>query len=471
MSIVSLFTRREQIVGIDISTTEVRLAVLREDKKEGQKIILLASEKVPAETIVAGIVQKPDILASVLRNLSHSAREGRKKAIITYAVISIPCDAAYTRLYGFPSSITGARLEETMKLTVGFQLPHKIEDIYLDWEKVGDNSDNRVLLSAIKKSVVDGYLVALRDAGIHPVALELHPASIVRSAAFTEDTTLLVEESSDAVSVSLINKKILRFVRVIPKSIISEEKMPEEIRKISDFAEAEGMKPSHTTTVGALAVREPFSLYPNLKDNGGAWLVAIGAAARGLISRDKDTLVSLLPVGTEIAYAYQKAQIFSAFVSNVIVGLSLFFALSFVGVWLLMVSLEQKTVAQIERVSSLPLPESGAGLEERALKLNALIAQTSPIIKSFPIWSPVLNEIKARVTEGVLITGISITDPANPVGITGIAKTRQSLNEFKRSLDDSLIFGTITLPLTNLEQRENIPFSISFVLEKLPYVQ
>lgn len=471
MNIVSLFTRRERIVGIDINDAEIRLAILGEDKNGAPRIALLASEKVPPGIIAGGVVKDPKALTLTLAKLVRSAHEGRKKTNITYAIVSISADAAYTRLYDFPSSIKGARLEETMKLTVGFQLPVKTEDVYLDWEKTTNETKNEVSLSSMKKSAVDAYLTALHDAGIRTVALEIHPQSTARSAEFSNKTTLLVEESTDSTVFSIISAGIVQFVRAVPKTNLPNDKVREEIRKISDFAEAKGIKPEITTTIGKLMPREPFSLYPNLKDEGGMWLIAIGAAVRGLIPRDKDTLVSLLPVGTETAYAYQKAQIFSAFIANIIVGLSIFFIATFAGTWLLLVSIEQRIAAQVERAASLPLPENASGLEERAVKLNALVAQTLPLVQSFQTWSPVLNEIKARVTAGIFITGISIPGPSNQIGITGVAKTRQSLNEFKRSLDDSAIFGTITLPLTNLEQRENIPFSASFVLEKQIYVQ
>lgn len=373
-------------------------------------------------------------------------------------------------MYGFPDTIKGARLEETMKLTVGFQLPFGTDQVYLDWEKTSDETKNEVTLASMRRSTVDGYLSALRDAGIHPVALELHPESIARAGNFSAPTSLIVEEASGSVGVYIISGGIVRFVRTLPKTIVADEKMSEEIRKISDFAEAEGMKPEAAVTLGSLSPKAPFSLYPNVKGESGMWLVALGAAIRGLIPRREDTLISLLPVGTETAYAYQKAQVFTAFITNVTVGISVFFTVAFAVVWIFLVSLQQSAATQTEQAVTIPLPSGSAELETRAISLNALIGETAPIVRTLPLWSPVIKEAAARVTTGITITSFSVGEPGQ-ITMVGVAKSRGVLNDFKRSLETSPLFANITLPISNLEKREDIPFSVSFTLKNPPYVQ
>lgn len=472
MNVVSLFSREEHIVGIDISDTEVRLAVLEKDKKTGAaKIALLASEKVPSGTIEAGTVKKPEVLAETLKSLVRSAAEGRKRTRVTYAIVSVPADAAYAHVYGFPSTIKGERLEETMKLTVGFQLPFGTDQVYLDWEQSPDKTKNEVMLASMRRATVDGYLSALRDAGIHAVALELHPASIARAGDFSARTSLVVEDTAGSACAYIISDGIVRFVRALPKTLVSEEKMSEEIRKISDFAETENMKPEVAITLGSLSPKAPFSLYPNVKGEGGVWLIALGAAIRGLIPRREDTLISLMPVGTETAYAYQKALVFTSFITNITVGISIFFAIAFGAVWLFLVSLQQNAATQAEQAIAIPLPSGSAELEARAIALNALVGQTAPIVRTFPVWSPVLKEAIARVTTGILISNFSVSEPGAQISMVGTAKSRAALNDFRRSLENSPLFTAVVLPISNLEKRENIPFSVSFALKTPPYVQ
>ena len=49
--------------------------------------------------------------------------------------------------------------------------------------------------------------------------------------------------------------------------------------------------------------------------------------------------------------------------------------------------------------------------------------------------------------------------------ITGVSKDRETLNLFKKSLQESPYITGVELPINNLEQKENIPFSISFHLK------
>ena len=49
--------------------------------------------------------------------------------------------------------------------------------------------------------------------------------------------------------------------------------------------------------------------------------------------------------------------------------------------------------------------------------------------------------------------------------LTGISTDMETLNQFKKSLQSSTYLASIELPITNLEQKTDIPFSISFKLK------
>ena len=86
------------------------------------------------------------------------------------------------------------------------------------------------------------------------------------------------------------------------------------------------------------------------------------------------------------------------------------------------------------------------------------------ILSTTPHWSILLEDINSRVISGILITNFSAVSIAEHMSMTGTAKDRNTLNLFKKSLQDSIYLTEVELPIKNLEQKVDIPFSISFRL-------
>lgn len=128
-------------------------------------------------------------------------------------------------------------------------------------------------------------------------------------------------------------------------------------------------------------------------------------------------------------------------------------------------TIQQKVSKEVENISSLPLPSDTAELENKAQELNNLISATSDIVKILPRWSGVLEELKARIISGILPSSVNLPSPDGIINVSGIAQNRSQMNQFKKIMEDSPVFTEINLPLTNLEQKENIPFNMSFRLK------
>ena len=188
------FTREEPVAGLQISEEYLRLVSLETDYKTGEmKVAAIAEEPTPKDTIANGMVKNKDVLISSLKKLGGKIKDG-----LEYFVVSIPADQVYYKMFPFPKTVSGEKLEEAMKLTVGFQLPFKIEDIYLDWEKPGENKvseeTNEISLAAVRKKIIDDYLECLSKAKINAVAIEFHPLSAMRVVNSDKETYLVSQK-------------------------------------------------------------------------------------------------------------------------------------------------------------------------------------------------------------------------------------------------------------------------------------
>lgn len=497
MNISKFFTREEVVSGVEVSDNAVRLVVLekyKEKKKKPQpipeespvavrpksdekkpevktkprdeweekiRVKIAVEESLSSGVVVCGIIKDKIRLGAALKSLL-------KKSVVKtkYAILSIPLDATYAKVFSFPKNIQGERLEESMKLTIGFQLPVKTEDVYLDWESIKASDKNEITFASASQKIINEYVDVLNTEGIMTIAIEVNSSSIARVLETKGKEAVLIKNSTpNSTQIFVVRKGIPYFSRVLPKEFILDEKVEEEVRKISDFFESEeGFFPEETNLSDA---RITYDLYNNatIKENNGKWLASAGSALRGLMPRSEDSLISLMPVGTEEAYAYQKASTFVDFLSRVTIGVSVFFVGIFVVLWLFMVSMQQGLIRQVETISAIPVPTESVQLEARAQKINGLVGTIGVFVQTFPRWEGVIEEIRSRIAPGIFITSANLKLPEDQISISGVAQNRNQLNMFKRFLEGSPMFSEVNIPLTNLGQKENISFSATFKLK------
>lgn len=457
MNFLHLIDREEAVSGLAITDSHLRLAYYKRTKdknKKGDELALI-EEPLPPETLKGGAVANPrELSQSILKVLAKTG------GVVSYCVVSLPPERVYSKILSFPQALPLERLDEAVRLALNFQLPFKAETVYLDYEHLPVKESAEVFFAACPKEVIDGYLAVFKSTGVKAVAVESHLMSIGRTQ--KDNGCLLVAiPSEQSVSIVVFDAGYVRFSRTVPKSSVSTQKtLAEEMRKVHDFC----------VTEWDISPQE--KKWEDLAENA-EWLSSTGALVRGRMERDKDALVSLLPVGTEQAYAYQKAMAFSAFLQNAIVGISLFFITAYVAVFFVMLSVRQRFTQEFASVSISPASAQVLAQEKQALQFNALLQTTGELVRQSPQWSSFISLIKEAVGDGIVISSMTIGAPADAVQMSGIASSRAQLTAFKKSLEGVSAITEVSLPLTNLEVKENIPFSVSFKLSDsasvLPY--
>jgi|GEM_PF-944425 type IV pilus assembly protein PilM len=485
MDLVRFFTREENIGGIEVHDAHIRVALLSFNKKTNVVgITALVEEPLPAGVITNGVVVKSELLVQAL---TRALKKMPTK--LRFAIVTIPAESVFHRIVSFPKTVRNEKLEEAMKLTVGFQLPRPIEEVYLDWEKNEGVDANEVLLATVPKLVIDAYTAAFFAAGVRVVAVETHPMSIVRSLQTRAgEQSLLVSREADQVTVAVIEGPLLRFVRTLPGFIASDEKLLlDEIERIRSFYEAEskrsinntywmiegehahGASPLASLTQDNAQVIGLFSKHPVVAKNPCAWFAALGAAMRGILPRKEDTIISLMPVGTEEAYTKQKALVFSEFIAALCIGFSIFMIVLYAGAWGLLGYIQQGFSERLSTLSNIPMPEDAVQLQQRAHALNESITNTQALLSQMKRWSVVADVVEqARLgfVAGISITNVSIsTGPGGVISVRGVAATRDQLNTFKRALETADVITGVNLPLTSIGQRNNIAFTLTFSIK------
>jgi len=475
VTILNLLTKEKRVVGIEINEQSIRLAFLMPVKKargvgaiisglstktsKTKRELVLIEKSIPAGTIEDGVVIDQALLGSILKKIWE------KVNLKTYvAIVSIPSDKIYSHIFSFPGSIDGARFTEAVHLDIDFQLPIKKEKVYIDWEDIGDTPGTKeILLSTIPREISNGYIAAFETAGIKMLALESDITSIARAVKIEpKQATLLVKETPEGSTVFIVKDGTLRFTRILPKKFLSKTKLKAEIKRIKNSFEFKSNNPVIELSLDKASV--PL-LVDHPKESQLEWLIAVGAAMRGEIPKGEDSLISLLPVNTREAFAHEKTNTFIILLRNITIGISVFFVIAFSASYILIMTLSQyanRTVIIIP-ASSLP-PDL---LQKKLLieQINILTTTGKLILAGTPIWSTVIDEVMVTIIDGITVSRFSTGLITEGISLAGVARDRETLNLFKKSMQKSDMFTQVELPITNLEQKADIPFSISFILK------
>ena len=476
MDWTKFFTREERVAGLEISGGFLRLTLLSEGKDKKPFVVTAVEEPLKEGVVTDGTVKDKEELGKAVKRLISKSKVG-----IRYVILSIPENKIFSKIFSFPKSIKGEKLKETMDLSIGFQLPIRPGDAYLDWEKIEGEVNNEVLLAAIPKSIINEYISALDPTGLKIIAVEFHLLSISRILPQDNKPILVLSEKQERMTVGVIKNNVLRFIHTIFYETTPKEKLKPELKRVINFYEgeyellskiiildketAELAREVSELDVEEAKIIEPFASTNEMSKDAGKWLVSAGAGKRGSMPRREDTLVSLMPVGTEEAYEYHKAVTFANLMADIITVSSVIFLAVFLGTWFLMLSVQQSLSNQYALFSSLPIPTGTTEFEARARHLNYLISRTDEIVKSTPMWSNVVKEIRVRITPGIIVSNVVINSPETPISMQGTARDRDTINLLKRTFEASSFFTGVNVPLTNLEKKTDIPFSISFQLK------
>lgn len=479
MNILNLLTKEKRIAGIEINNQIIRIAYFRPQKKFNRKTIinniknrtdddlLLIEELIPANVIKNGVVQDKELLGKTLREIWL-----RLKLNSNYAIVSIPEDKIYSHIFPFPKTINEGQLKEAINLAIDFQLPIKKESAYVGSENAGDsNIINEVLISSIPKTIADDYIESLNYAGIKLLALESNLASIARSIKLKlGQATLITKQNANGSTIFILKDGSLRFSRNIPEESLKENSfVANEANRIKNSFESEKKTIIAKIEIIEAQVKDEYLKYKELnivpKELQYKWLVSLGAMMRGEIPKGKDNHISLLPIGTKEAYSYQQITTFIVLIRNMIIGVSIFFLFTFIASYLFIFSLSQTINKTTKNIPSIRAPLDMVLKEARIKKVNELNETSKNILSKMPVWSILLDDINSRTIDGISISNFSVLSINDRVQTIGIAKDRDTLNLFKKSLQNSPYLSAIELPIANLEQKGNIPFSISFRLK------
>lgn len=165
-----IFSRKKDLVGIDIGSSSVKLVQLKEQR--GTYTLMNAGIlPLSPEAIVDNTMMDTSSIVDTIRTMIASL--GIKNSDV---VCSISGNSVIIRKITV-STMTSEELEDQIQWEAEQYIPFDINDVYIDFQILNsdpmDPSRMSVLLVASKKDIINDYVVVLNEAGLKPAIVDI----------------------------------------------------------------------------------------------------------------------------------------------------------------------------------------------------------------------------------------------------------------------------------------------------------
>jgi type IV pilus assembly protein PilM len=243
---MSLFSK--SIVGLDIGTSSVKVAQLKQSGNQWQ-LVSMGMADIPKEAIDSKNqdAKRAALIETIRKVLKTSGIKTKR------VVTSLSGDSAIIRYVKLPF-MTVEELRSAIPREAEQYIPLNIDQVVLDFQILGEAQEDGqrkldVLLIASKVEVVDQHLSLLKSSGLTPMIIDvdafaLQNAYEINRLESSEETVALVNMGASLTNINILEGSNTRFTRDIP---VAGNELTEEIQKEFNlkFSEAEELKKSH----------------------------------------------------------------------------------------------------------------------------------------------------------------------------------------------------------------------------------
>ncbi len=218
--IVAMLTPRRQLVGLDIGSSVIKVAQLKESK--GRYFLQKFGVKpLESEVIVDGTVMDEGRVVSAIRELFEEANVKNK-----HVAISISGHAVIVKKISLPP-MPDEELEGQVKLAAEQYIPFDINEVNIDFHVLSPDAsedqqgDMSVILVAAKKDKINELTELVKAAGLVPMVMDVDAFAVENMHAINypmaqEETTALVNLGASVMNVNIIRAGSSLFTRDIP---------------------------------------------------------------------------------------------------------------------------------------------------------------------------------------------------------------------------------------------------------------
>jgi type IV pilus assembly protein PilM len=160
------------LVGLDISTSGVKLVELSEVGKNEFRLERFAAEPLPRGAVVDGNIENIEQVSEAVRRVWK--KSGTRAKIVA---LGMPPASVITKKIILPGGLSEDELEVQVESEANQYIPFALDEVSLDFDVMGPAQnapeDVEVLLAATRKEKVEDRIAVAEAAGLKPVVMDI----------------------------------------------------------------------------------------------------------------------------------------------------------------------------------------------------------------------------------------------------------------------------------------------------------
>ncbi len=446
-------------------------------------------EPLAAGTIVDGLIANVGLFEAALTKLLKNF-----KPTGSSWVVSLPEKAAFSTRVKFPN-LSKENLKEAVELNASNYLPGKKEEIFWGAQTLENTQDNskEVLISSISKSHLMTYLNVFSHLKMNPIAIEPKSFSIARVFGKTEMLIILDVRKAPAsnngqVTVVILSQgaphlarefeianfhdsgPLIKDIRLLLNYYLTEQRGNNLPFKTAIFDGGANNFPEIVEAIKnsyGFEVKDSSELFPFFKDKPELTLSLLGVGLRAAVG-EKEGGLSLLPVGTSEAMEEKNTLNYLHGLTNIFFIFMILVLILFLGAWGFYRYLgiqADRQVAVLGKISTSNDPKK-LEIQEMLKKINPKIEIEGKLEDQFVYWSPALKMIFDALPEGVTLSAVNLSKVEQPMVLTGMATSSETLSRLRENLSNLSITGTLQIPTSNSREDNSVNFTLNLTVKK-----
>ncbi len=465
----------KSFVSLSFSTQKLQILQLNSSKK---KVSKFATIDLPEGLICNHRVQNKEALAKILKNVWKKMKLKEKSVGIV-----VPEFSTFIKLIVLPK-LTPIELDEAVVWQAHDFLPAKAGGMSMDWKIVKRLENNyHVLVIAMEKEILDGYVDAVGLAGLFPLVVEPPSLSLVRASGndncvrliiceYFDELVLVIAEGSKILGSSVValddKDEIIKTASTITKHYISNN---------SDFSDKTQLDKVlvggiglDQNLVGSLqeSLQKPIHRL-NLNIEGLSqediqkYLVPVSLQFKEPTDPSDENTINLLPKSVVEKYENKRLnlRIWSLLMIMTFIVLSSFLVVlgSYVFLSQQASTLKPQVATQLSTISKTE------DAREQIKKINAVADKTIKVSAFFMSPNNIFNSIQEAKPAGITILKYDMDLDVGEVSLLGKAATRGDLIDFKQTLEKNDEFSHVVIPISSFEVESDLDFNMSFLYQ------
>ena len=422
--------------------------------------------EIPPGVIMNYRVKNKAILSAIIKD-SWSKFKLRDR----YVGVVVPEFSTYTKTLTLPN-LTDVEINEALSWQLQEYLPMPLDEVVSDWKIIKrGKKEIQILVVAILKNVLFEYIDAVGEAGLYPLVVETPSLSIERITdgnnagklviyVSDQEALLLLSEGERIIASSVVTSKDLNAVVNTAVQLLTHfNKVNVQKVLIAGLGLTQDLVQFLHYNLGrpvqVVDVKVKGLLPAQVQD----LLIAISLQRKDPAEPASEETINLLPPNWAKHYKNKQTGI-QAWSLTLVVSIVIWTNFLIVLIVFMLFGIQAE---DLQKSSEYAQSQELNQIATEVKNINSLADRVMTLVANTNPPQELINLLSQTLKEGVTINSYAINYDSGIVKLNGLATSRTSLLEFKKSLEENRDFQSVEIPLSNLLKEADVNFELALV--------